>query len=363
MLTRRGVLGVGLGAAVVATTRLRASIAGGGDPALREIGRSKGIDIGSAYSGRGPLKYREILATHCEVLTPENQLKPSWVKPTKDSPYLFGDCDQIAEFCTQNGQKLHGHTLYWYQRAIRWAESDDFETVKTLYGGFIRDVVGHYPQAVSWDVFNEIVEENTRFRNDFLIGKFGYDFIDFCFRTANESSPGARLVINDFNFECAGDWCRKKRDNMIAVLKRLKSMKTPVHVVGIQGHVSSKDDASASAKSTLQFIERVADLGCDVYLSEVDVNDSQWPEDIDKRDALVARYYETYLTPVLSHKAVKRLTFWGISDSANWIALGGATWEPRTAGTPRPALFDSQDNPKPAFDAVVRALTAAPART
>ena len=234
--------------------------------------------------------------------------------------------------------------------------------MKTLCGGYIRDVVGHYPQAVSWDVFNEIVADKTGFRNEFLIKKFGYDFIDFCFRTANETGPSAVLAVNDYNVECAGDRCQRKRESMLAVLKKLKGMKTPVHVVGIQGHLSSKDSSSASAKSTLTFIERVADLGCDVFLSEVDVNDSQWPENVSKRDALVADYYESYLTPVLSHIAVKRLTFWEIFDYDNWIARGQAIWEPRKAGRPRPALFDGENEPKPAFDAVVRALQAAPVR-
>ena len=266
MLTRRSILAAGLGAATLAASGLRPGRAEDTLPALRGLARAKGIDLGSAFSGHGNAKYRDLVARHCEVLTPEWQLKPRFLRPSAGASYNFGESDGIAAFCRENGQKFHGHTLFWHQEPIRWAESDDFETVKERYGGYIKDVIAHYPQAVSWDVFNEIVEEKTRFRNEFLIRKFGFQFIDFCFRTAHEAGPDARLVINDYNLECAGAWCRSKQDNMLAVVKKLKTMGTPVHVVGIQGHLSSK--YPASAKSTLAFIRRVADLGCDVYLSE-----------------------------------------------------------------------------------------------
>lgn len=79
------------------------------------------------------------------------------------------------------------------------------------------------------------------------------------------------------------------------------------------------------------------------------------------RDAAVARNYEEFLSTLLSHKAAKRLVFWGISDIDNWV-VRGETGERRKKGASRPALFDADNEPKPAFDAVVRVLKAAPSR-
>ncbi|MAT68236.1 MAG: hypothetical protein CMJ58_01805 [Planctomycetaceae bacterium] len=46
------------------------------------------------------------------------------------------------------------------------------------------------------------------------------------------------------------------------------------------------------------------------------------------------------------HKdAVKLFTFWGVNDGVSWRANG------------RPLLFDGEDKPKPAFEAVIRAAT------
>lgn len=358
MFDRRELIKVGAGAAA-ACLAPALPLAATEAVSLRQLGREKGIEIGSAFHGSGSQKYLDILRTHCEVLAPEWQLKPAYLRPTEASAYDFHMSDSIMRFCRENGQKFHGHTLFWHQQPIRWAESKNFEIVTQKYGGFIRDVVLHYPDSASWDVFNEIVEEKTKFRNEFLIRTFGTKFIDYCFRLVNELAPAAKLVINDYNLECAGDWCGSKQNNMLALISSLRKLGTPVHVVGIQAHLSSR--YKPSPKKTLSFIRRVADLGCDVYLSEMDVNDVLLPDDIARRDAEVAKYYESFLTTVLSHKAVKRVCFWGISDSSNWVVRGQAG-DTRKRGKPRAALFDDKDDAKPAFDAVVRALKTAPAR-
>ena len=42
---------------------------------------------------------------------------------------------------------------------------------------------------------------------------------------------------------------------------------------------------------------------------------------------------------------MKVVTFWGVNDAVSWRANGN------------PLLFDGNDQPKPAFDAVIRAVT------
>ncbi|MEQ1943219.1 endo-1,4-beta-xylanase [Mesorhizobium sp. VNQ89] len=335
----------------------------GGDlPALKTLGKKRGLEIGTAYTDNADPAYRRLLAYHSDLIVPQWQLKPRFLKPHKNSPYNFGPCDSIYAFAAKNRMAFHGHTLFWHEEPIRWAESGDFQEASATYGEFIREVVRHYPKAVSWDVFNEIVEENQPFRDEPLIQRYGLQFIDFCLRTTHEAAPRARLALNEYNLECAMDWCRSKQANMTRLLRDLKRMGSPVHAVGIQAHLSTVH--RASPRATLDMINAIADLGLDVYISELDVNDSTLPRDIAERDRLVAEYYEEFLTPVLAHRAVKRLVFWGISDFDNWVVQGYTT-EKRKAGTgaARPALFDAENQPKPAFHAVVRALSAAPSRT
>lgn len=325
-------------------------------PALRDLGSAVGIEIGSAFSLDPDPKYRSLLARHCSVITPEWQMKPPNIRRNAADPYNFEVVDEFARFCAANDQKLHGHTLYWAVEPIQWAVGRDFEETKRRYGGYIRTVMERYPQVETWDVMNELIDDETdRLRGSYLVGEYGYDFIDFCFRTALEMSPLARLAINDYWIECAADLCDNKRVGVLEMLTRLKDMGTPIHAIGIQSHLYSK--LPVSPEKTLEFVEAAAALGLEVWISEMDVNDSDLPEDIATRDAMVADIYERYLTTVLAHPSVKRLAFWGISDYDNWIVQGGSEWAHRTpASSARPCLFDRNNEPKPAFDAVVRAL-------
>lgn len=331
-------------------------------PALRDVGAAVGIEVGSAFSLDPDPKYRALLAKHCEVITPEWQMKPPNIKRDAESPYDFSVVDQFAAFCDRNGQKLHGHTLYWAVEPIEWAVGATFEETKRLYGGFIRTVMARYPRIETWDVLNELIDDETdRLRTTYLVGQYGYDFIDFCFRTALEMAPTARLAINDYWIECAAGVCENKRIGVLEMLARLKDRGTPVHAIGIQSHLYSK--LPVSPEKTVEFIDSAARLGLEAWVSEMDVNDSDLPDDVATRDAMVADIYERYLTAVLAHPAVKRLVFWGISDYDNWIVQGGSHWAHRTpASSARPCLFDRNNEPKPAFHAVVKALRAAGAR-
>ena len=50
----------------------------------------------------------------------------------------------------------------------------------------------------------------------------------------------------------------------------------------------------------------------------------------------------------LAGKSVKLVTFWGVNDTLSWRANG------------KPLLFDGNNQPKPAFNAVLRAATGKP---
>lgn len=354
MINRREFMAAGVAACLVPP---QAMAAGAEDvPALRELGAAVGIEVGSAFSLDPHPKYRALLARHCGVITPEWQMKPPNIRRRASDPYSFEAVDEFARFCAANGQKLHGHTLYWAVEPIEWAVGRDFEETRRLYGGYIRTVMERYPQVETWDVMNELIDDDTaRLRTEYLVGEYGYDFIDFCFRAALDASPLARLAINDYWVECAEEMCADKRVGVLAMLKRLKEMGTPIHAFGIQSHLYSK--LPVAPQETLEFIDEVASLGLEVWISEMDVNDSDLPEDIATRDAVVADIYESYLTTVLAHPAVKRLCFWGISDYDNWIVQGGSKWAHRNPpSSARPCLFDIHNEPKPAFHAVVRAL-------
>lgn len=327
-------------------------------PSLAEAGRARGIEVGAAWFGTGPTSLRAILARQVAIVVPEWQLKPAHLRPDPAGPYRFADADAVYGFARDNGLAMHGHTLHWHGSPIPWADSADASSAMRAYGGFMRDVVARYPDLPSWDVLNEIVEERTLLRDTPMLAAHGLDFVDFCFRTAHEAAPHARLVLNDYNLSCADWWCGAKRGNMLRVLEALLARGTPVHAVGVQSHLSSRHLPDPEA--TRAFMDEIGAMGLDVYVSELDVNDIDFDDDIAARDVQAAALIEDYLDAVLECRSVRRLVLWGLFDAWHWLALGD--WDGVRGAGARPALFDAQERPKPAFDAVLRALSRAPLR-
>ncbi len=73
------------------------------------------------------------------------------------------------------------------------------------------------------------------------------------------------------------------------------------------------------------------------------------PEEVQQK--LAARYGEIF---ALFHKhrdKISRVTFWGVTDNNSWLN----NW-PIRGRTNYPLLFDRNNQPKPAFEAVIKAV-------
>jgi endo-1,4-beta-xylanase len=103
-------------------------------------------------------------------------------------------------------------------------------------------------------------------------------------------------------------------------------------------------------------------LGLPIHVTELDVNSAQGGQRNNGADIVnnaattqgglvedanqrLANQYSNLFKVFLKHKSVKVVTFWGVNDGVSWRANG------------KPLLFDNNDQPKPAFDAVIRAAT------
>lgn len=333
----------------------------GREPAtLAEAGRSAGIEIGSAIRSNPDPALARIIAEECTLVTPETALKPPRVAPAPGR-FSWDEAAKIYAFAERHGLSVHGHALYWYKQPLDWALRAGAglglaETV-ALYGDVAATVMRRFPGTRSWDVFNEIAGTGGRLRPDPVLDRFGLDFVERLLHRAREAAPGAKLAINENELEC-GD-CGQKRGHVLAILAELRKRRAPLDVLGVQGHLSSRRRPDPA--ETRAFLARVQDLGLEVFLSEMDVNDARLSRDWRQRDAEVAQIYADFLGPVLEVRAVRRLVFWGIADSANWIADGGAERR-RDGKRQRPALFDRDLGRKPAYYAVRAALAGAPHR-
>lgn len=326
-------------------------------PSLRAAGAAKGIEIGTAFSGNDNPRYRALVARQVGLITPENCLKPGFLKPERDAPYRFGPADDTYAFARQAGLKVHGHTLFWHGDRLAWVSGGG--DTRKAYHELMRATMSRYPQTVSWDVANEVVADPGGVWRVQAGVESPPDFVATLFADAARFAPGRLLCINDYNLECERDWCTDKRRRMLAAVDQLLERRVPLKAVGLQSHLSSRHGLALDATCT--FVRALAKRGLEVHLSELDVNDVALPEAVLKRDDAVAAIYRRYLTAVLAEPAVKRVTFWGLADSDHWLVRDDVD-DTRPAGQGRPGLFDHALRPKPAFWAVLDCLGEAPER-
>jgi len=329
-------------------------------------------------------------------ISPENDLKWQLIHPREGvDGYDFGPADAFVNFGLSNNMALVGHTLVWHSQTPNWvfagtnppptnatsvaaANTNSPATNRFGRGGFgggfgryngpratrdellqrmsnhIHTVVGRYKGKVKvWDVMNEALADGQGtnvLRNSLWLEIIGPDFIAKAFEYAHEADPDAILRYNDYGLENAA-----KRKKLIILIKSLQSQKVPVHAIGSQAHVN----VSMSFETMDQALREIAALGLPIHITELDVNSAAGGQRglgadiannaaatqgglVSDADKKLADAYAGIFRAFVKHRdSVKMITFWGANDAVSWRANG------------KPLLFDGNDQPKPAFHAVV----------
>jgi endo-1,4-beta-xylanase len=331
-------------------------------------------------------------------ISPENDLKWALIHPRQGPDgYDFGPADAYVNFGLSNHMYIVGHTLVWHGQTPNWvfagtnlppgttnasigavANTNNVGTNASGGRGFgrggfgfsgprasreellqrmrdhIHTVVGRYKGRVQvWDVVNEAVADGGTniLRNSLWLQIIGPDFIAKAFEYAHEADPDAILRYNDYGLENA-----TKRRKLVTLIKSLQAQHVPVMAIGSQTHVSVSSPGFDSEDQALTELET---LGLPIHITELDVNSAQGGQRntgadiannasttqgglVTDANQRLANEYATLFRVFLKHRnSVKVVTLWGVNDSVSWRANG------------RPLLFDGNDQPKPAFDAVI----------
>jgi endo-1,4-beta-xylanase len=330
-------------------------------------------------------------------ISPENDLKWALIHPREGAEgYNFGPADAFVNFGLSNNMYLVGHTLVWHAQTPNWVfagtnpppdatsgaslPGGDTNVAGTNapgrggfgrgFGGFtgprasheellqrmrdhIHTVVGRYKGKIkAWDVVNEAIADGGTniLRNSLWLQIIGPDFLAKAFEYAHEADPDAILRYNDYGLENAA-----KRHKLVTLIKSLREQKVPVMAIGSQTHVN----VSTSFEAIDEELKELETLGLPIHITELDVNSAAGGQRGTSGDTaanasatqggLVAEAnqrltdaYAGLFRAFLKHRdSVKVVTFWGANDAVSWRAQG------------RPLLFDGDDQPKPAFDAVI----------
>jgi endo-1,4-beta-xylanase len=328
---------------------------------LRELAATKGLHFGTAVSER-QLKRPEfvsLLTEQCSILVAENQMKWRATQPEQDR-YDFTTADFFMDFAESYRIPARGHNLCWHEHNPEWLEAAATpETAVSLLRSHIQTVAGRYKGRIhSWDVVNEAIRPDHHNHNGMVnsvwLKTIGEDYVEIAFRAAAEADPSALLTYNDFDIETDAPEQERKREAILAMLHRFHNKHVPIHAVGVQAHLRPKGEA-LSWNGLNRFLKEVKKLKLQVYVTELDVDDQEFPAEIAERDRLVAETYRSFLENILRQKSAKAVLTWCLSDRDSWLQ----GFRPRKDGLPqRPLPFDADLNPKPAFFALRETISA-----
>ena len=321
---------------------------------LRSLSERRGLFMGTAVNARAlrdEAAYRETLAREYNMLTPENEMKfGELVK--EPNVYNFSAADEIIAFARANDMSVRGHTLIWHNQNPEWLRPENFTRNQAidLLERHIFTVVGHFHAKVyAWDVINEGIAEDGSLRDTFWLKTIGPEYFDYAYRFTREADKNPRLFYNEY----AADGLSAKADGMYQLLKDLKDRGIPVDGVGLQMHFALYDTPNfaypPSAADLTANLNRLADLGLEIHVTELDV---QIQRQAGTREELLARQAQVYrelMDTILDNRRLKAVVTWGFTDRHSWI--------PQFTGQPDwPLPFDEFYQPKPAYKTIYEAL-------
>ncbi|MFD7973778.1 endo-1,4-beta-xylanase [Streptomyces clavifer] len=299
---------------------------------LGDAAAAKGRYFGTAVAANhlGEAQYASTLDAQFDSVTPENEMKWDAIEGTRDS-FNFASADRIVDHAQSRGMKVRGHTLVWHSQLPGWVGGLGTADLRTAMNNHITQVMTHYKGKIdSWDVVNEAYQDGSSGarRSSPFQDKLGSGFVEEAFRTARTVDAGAKLCYNDYNT----DGQNAKSNAVYAMVKDFKQRGVPIDCVGFQSHFNSNSPVPSDYRANLQ---RFADLGVDVQITELDIEGS---------GSAQAASYAAVVNACLAVSRCTGITVWGVTDKYSW----------RSSGTP--LLFDGNYSRKPAYDAVLAAL-------
>lgn len=329
---------------------------------LKDHAASRGLIYGAAAKYptlSSDSELANVLSRECALLVPENDFKWISLRPGLHQ-FDFTRSDWMADFADANNLLLRGHTLVWYKSLPRWFQKEvNVTNAEAVMLDHIRTVGNRYAGRMhSWDVVNEAIAPTPTIENPWRPSPWldwvGEDYVAKAFHAAHEVDPDARLVYNENGLWWDAPEGEAKKLAVLRLLENLKTQGVPVHALGIQSHLRGHLMDQFQPEKMRQFLQNVADLEIEIIISELDVRDTDLPDDIGERDRLIASAYSEYLAVILEQPAVSTVVTWGLSDRDTWHNKAGRK------NDARPLPFDRNLNRKPAWSAISNSFQNAP---
>lgn len=299
-----------------------------------------------------------LVGNQFNMIVGENEMKFDATEPSQNS-FSYGGSDAIMWVASRFEQEVRGHTLAWHSQVPAWVSQDgkknnhgfSRQQLLNILKNHIFNVVGKYKGKIrEWDVCNEVLDDDQsivrtdptayKLRPSIWATYIGEEFIDSAFVWAHQADPQARLYINDYGVEFAGN---TKTEAYYNLVKRLKDSGLPIDGCGLQCHLTTGELDTLKLEKNIQ---RYAALDLNCIITELDIALAASDElqatggDAEQNNSalldLQAKEYGAITRIFLRNDNCPSMLVWGISDNHSWRENN-------------PLLYDSNLQPKPAY--------------
>ncbi len=358
-LSRRHLLQMAAG---LAATNGRVA-AGAPTPSLGAIAAKNGYLFGSAAAeviDTDPA-YRDLYITQTKIITTDIALKIGRIAP-QPGPKHFESADRLLAFCGQHKIAMRGHCLVWNEWNPAWVTNMTTNERRKFFDSYIDEVVARYSGKLqSWDIVNEPFWPGHQAPGGFRLGPwydaFGPDYVRRAFERAARVDRTTKFVLNEAQTERDDELGLAVRRGLLKLVTDLKNAGVKIDVVGLQGHLQPQYPHNPARFS--EFLHELAGLGVDIYITEFDVCDDIFPDDVTARDTAVARTAQQFLATTLANPAVKALITWELADNYSFYRGMARDKNPMAARLPRPLPYDDRSQAKPLWGAIAQAFESA----
>ena len=255
---------------------------------------------------------------------------------------------------------------FWFDeftvpRSVSGVYTIDPAKVDSAMKKFITTTVSRYKNKVNaWDVVNEPFDDATgaiktnplpgsvTSSNFYWAEYLGESYIEKALQYAHQADPNALLFINEDKLESDD----AKVNAMVNLVNKLKGKGVPVHGIGVQMHITVKNDRAAIDRA----FQKLAATGLKIRISEMDVRVNPWNEagfkatsDLLTQQRDLYRYaigsYLRHVPPPQRHG----ITVWNVTDKDSWIVTTQGKED-------APTLFVGNYTKKPAYYGVMVGL-------
>ena len=302
--------------------------------------------------------YRDLYITQTKIITTDVALKIGTIAPQPGTKH-FESADRLLAFCNAYKIPMRGHCLIWNEWVPAWIKSMSMAERRTYFDSYIDEVVARYSGRLqSWDVVNEPFWPGHHAPGGFRVGPwydaFGPDYIRRAFERAARADRTAKLVLNEAQTERDDKLGIDIRRGLLKLVADLKHAGVKLDVVGLQGHLQPQYPHDPARFR--EFLHALADLGVDIYITEFDVRDDVFANDVQTRDKQVADLAGRFLDNVLQIPAVKAVIAWQLADNYSFYNGIALHKNPDAMRLPRPLPYDDRLQRKPLWYAMAQAF-------